>query len=167
MDPAGLQHRPAAPGDQAGLTSFECTSADPRLESWVRNDALNRHLRSTATDDFRLLVFHDDAGALVAVTAHERNFFVAGPDGEPLPGSYVMVVAITDRFRDGHAPDGRPLVVAVLDATFEDVRGRGRGNWVSMMVRAGNSDGAGVVARLGATQVGRSGDEDVYVLYLE
>lgn len=167
MDPAGLHHRPAAPGDQAALASFVCTSADPRLESWVRNDALNRHLRSTAADDFRLLVFHDDDGAIVAVTAHERNLFAAGPDGEPLAGSNLMVVSITDRFRDGDAPDGRPLIVAVLDATFDDVRGRGRGEWVSMMVRAGNNDGAGVVERLGATLVGRSGDDDVYVLHLE
>lgn len=75
-------------------------SADPRLEPWLRNDALNRHLSSTATDDFRLLVFHEDAGALVAITAHERNFVVAGPDGEPVPGSYFMVAAITDRFRE-------------------------------------------------------------------
>lgn len=51
--------------------------------------------------DFRLLVFHEDAGAIVAITAHERNFVVAGPDGEPLPGSYFMVAAITDRFRMG------------------------------------------------------------------
>lgn len=104
MDPAGLQHRPAAQGDQVALASFVCTSADPRLEAWVRNDALNRHLNSTSTDDFRLLVFHEDAGAVVAVTAHERNFIVAGPDGEPVPGSYFMVAAITDRFRDGQAP---------------------------------------------------------------
>lgn len=167
MDPAGLHHRPAAQGDQAALASFVCISADPRLEAWVRNDALGRHINSTATDDFRLLVFHEDAGAIVAVTAHERNFIVADPDGEPVPGSYFMVAAITDRFRDGQAPDGRPLIVAVLDATFEDVRARGRGEWVSMMVRAGNGDGAGLVARLGATHVGQSGEDEVYVLHLD
>lgn len=167
MDPAGLQHRPAAQGDRAALASFVCTSADPRLEAWSRNEALNRHLSSDATDDFRLLVFHEDAGAIVAITAHERNFVVAGPDGDPVPGSYFMVAAITDRFRDGRAPDGRPLIAVVLEATFEDVRGRGRGDWVSMMVRAGNDDGAGVVTRLGATYVGRDRDDDVYVLYLD
>ncbi|MGI8631823.1 MAG: hypothetical protein ACR2NA_04655 [Solirubrobacterales bacterium] len=166
MDPAGLQYRPAAQADQAALAAQVCTSADPRLEAWVRNDALNRHLRSTATDDFRLLVFHEDAGPIVAVTAHERNVVVAGPDGAPVHGSYLMVAAITDRFRDAKAPDGRPLIVAVLDATFDDVRARGRGDWVSMMVHAGNGDGAGVVERLGATHVGQSGDDDVYVLHL-
>lgn len=134
----------------------------------MRNDALDRHLISTAADDFRLLVFHEDAGAIVAVTAHERNFIVvAGPERDPVPGSYFMVAAITDRFRDGLAPDGRPLVAALLDATFEDIRSRGRGEWVSMMVRSGNADGDGVVRRLGATHVGRDGEDDVYVLHLD
>jgi hypothetical protein len=58
-------------------------------------------------------------------------------------------------------------VVAVLEATFEDIRDRARGEWVAMMVRPGNDDGAGVVARLGATHVGTSGGDDVYVLPLE
>lgn len=167
MDPAGLHHRPAAPGDRAALSQFVCTSADPRLESWVRNDAVDRQIRSTAADDFRLLMFHEDAGAIVAVAAHERNFVVAGTDGDPVPGSYLIIVSITDRFRDGRAPDGRPLIVAVLDATFDDVRARGRGDWVSMMVRASNGDGASVVERLGAAHIGRSGDDEVYVLHLD
>ena len=166
MDPAGLLHRPAAPGDRTALASFVCTSSDPRLEPWIRGQALDRQLSSAAADDFRLLVFHEDAGPIVAVTAHERNFVAAGADGDPLPGSYLMVAAITDRFRDGRAPDGRPLVAAVLEATFDDIRARSRGQWVSMMVQSGNDDGARVIARLGATLIGTTERDTVYVLQL-
>lgn len=167
MDPAGLQHRPAAPGDRDALATFPCTSADPRVEPWIRGSALDRHVGATAEDDLRLLVFHEDAGPLVAVSAHERNYVVAGPDGDPVPGSYLILVAITDRFRGGTAPDGRRLIDAVLDETFEDIRTRDRGPWVSMMVQPGNNDGADIVARLGAIRVGSSGGDDVYVLAIE
>lgn len=148
------------------MSSFPCASADARLETWIRNQALDRQLGSTATDDFRLLTFHQDDGALVAVTAHERNFVVA-VDGDPVPGSYLAVAAITDRFRDGKAPDGRRLISAVLEATFDDIRLRRRGDWVSMMVSHGNADGAAVADRLGATRLGTSGVDEVYVLPLE
>lgn len=167
MDPAGLRHRPAAPGDRDALATVPCTSADPRVEPWIHGNALDRHLGATVEDDFRLLVFHEDAGALVAIVAHERNYVVAGADGEPLPGSYLMLVAISDRFRGSSAPDGRRLIDAVLDATFDDIRSRERGPWVSMMVQPGNDDGADLVARLSATRVGVSGGDDVYVLAIE
>lgn len=167
MDPAGLQHRPAAPADRDALAAFPCTSADPRVEPWIRGSALDRHVGATAEDDFRLLVFHEDAGPLVAVSAHERNYVVAAPDGDPVPGSYLMLVAITDRFRGGTAPDGRRLIEAVLDVTFDEIRSSDRGPWVSMMVRPGNADGEAVVARLGAVPVGTSAGDDVFMLAIE
>ena len=167
MDPAGLQHRPGAPGDRAALATFPCTSADARAEPWIHVDALDRHLGATALDDFQLLVFHEDAGDLVAVVAHERNFVVAGPDGDPVPGSYLMLVAIADRFRGGRAPDGRRLIDAVLDVIFDDIRSRNRGPWVAMMVQPGNADGESLVARLGASPVGASAGDDVFVLAIE
>lgn len=148
------------------LAMFPCMSLDPRLEPWIRNDALDRSLATVANDDFRLLVFHQDDGQLVAVTAHERNYVVAGPEGDPVPGSYLIVAGIADRFRGSRAPDGRPLIAAILKATFDDIRLRDRGEWVSMMVHEGNTDGAAVVARLEATLVGQSGSDEVYVLSL-
>lgn len=167
MDPAGLHHRPAAPGDRAALATFLCTCADPRVEPWIRGDALDRHLSAAADDDFRLLAFHEDAGALVAVTAHERNYVVADLEGDPLAGSYLVLVAITDRFRGGTAPGGRRLIDVVLGATFDDIRSRNRGPWVAMMVQPGNGDGADLVARLGATRVGSSAGDEVFVLAIE
>lgn len=166
MNPVGLDQRLARIGDRSVLASFACTSLDPRLEDWIRNEALDRFLSSSEADDLRLLLFQQDDGQLVAVTAHERNYVVAGFDGDLLPGSDFIVAAIADRFRDSRAPDGRPLVSVVLDATFVDVRSRNRGEWVTMMVHDGNVDGESIVARLGATMLGRSGIDDVYVLSL-
>lgn len=42
MDPAGLEVRPARPGDRETLASFVCTSADPRIEEWIRTQAFDR-----------------------------------------------------------------------------------------------------------------------------
>ncbi len=166
MDPIGLGQRFATSGDRSLLASFSCTSTDPRLEYWVRNDALDRALSSTETDDLRLLLFHQDDGQLVGVTAHERNYVVAGSDGDPLPGSYFIVVAIADRFRDSNAPDGQPLVSAILNATLADIRSRLRGDCVVLMVRHGNTDGESITSRLDATLLGQSGIDDVYVMFL-
>lgn len=163
----GLHHRPAARGDEAALATFPCTGADERVEPWIHNLSLQRHLAATPADDFRLIVFHEDAGDLVAVAAHERNYVVAGPDGDPVPGSYLMLVAITDRFRGGTAPDGRRLIDAVLDVAFDDIRSRHRGRWVVMMVQPGNADGAALMGRLDATPVSASDGDDVFVLTLE
>lgn len=124
-------------------------------------------MSATAADDFHLLIFREDAGPLVAVTAHERNHVLADSDGDLLPGTYLMLVAITDRFRDGMAPDGRPLATAVIDATFTHIRSRARGDVVGMMVRSGNSDGERLVHRLGAQRVGEDGDDHVYLVTLE
>lgn len=55
----------------------------------------------------------------------------------------------------------------MLDATFDDIRTSDRGPWVSMMVRPGNADGENLVARLGATPVGLSAGDDVFVLAIE
>lgn len=137
------------------------------MEPWVRTRALDCHLTATPAVDFRLLVFHDDAGEVVAVSAHERNAWVVDPNQDPIPGTDLKLVAIADRFRDSRASDGRPLIAAILEATFDDIRARRRGGWAVMMVQSGNDDGRGVVDRLGATQVGAVEGDDVFVLALE
>jgi hypothetical protein len=167
VDPAGLHHRPVALGDGAALASFSCTSADSRVETWIRTRALDSHLDATAGDDFQLLLFHEDAGAPVAVAAHERNHVVVGPDGDPVAGTYLILIAITDRFRGGTSPDGRRLIDVVLDAVFGDIRTRNRGPWVAMMVQPGNVDGEALIERLGARRVGASAGDEVFVLAIE
>jgi hypothetical protein len=168
MDPSGLAHRPAGPGDRAALASFTCESADPRLERWIRNDALDHQQMSTPSDDFRLIIIYQDDGALVAVAAHQRNEVAVDAQGDPVPGTYLVLVAIADRFRDAVAPDGRHLISVVLEVTFDDIRERKRGPCVSMMTYRGNSDGEAVIARLGATRIGvANGVDDVYVLFVE
>lgn len=167
MDPVGLHHRPATRADREPLATFACSSADARVEPWVRERALQRCLAATPADDFRLLLFHDDLGELVAVTAHERNDRVADAEGDVLPGSYLVLVAISDRFRDSRAPEGRPLINPILESTVDDIRSRNRGRLVTMMVHPGNDDGAKVVTRLGANRLGTSGEDEVYVMEIE
>lgn len=167
MDPDGLHYRAADDGDRIALGTFECAGPDERVQEWIRQHALDRQLAASPSDDFRLLIFLQDSGSPVAVSAHERNFVAVGPDGDPIPGTYLVVIAIADRFRDADAPDGRPLVAAILESTLDDIRQCGRGPWVSMMVRPSNPDGQRVVERLGAVHVGASGGDDVYVLKLQ
>lgn len=166
MNPAGITCRLATPGDRVALGNFPCSSADVRLEDWIRRSALDRHLQASAVDDSRLLVFHDDNGELIAVAAHERNVWVADADGDPLPGTELKLVAISERFRDGHAPDGRALVAVVLEHTFEDITHCRRGDLVAMMVQPGNADGKRLVERSGATFVGVAAGDDVFILRL-
>lgn len=166
MDAETLAPRLATPGDRIALGNFLCSSADARLERWIRVSALDRQLSATPSDDFRLLLFYDEGGELVAVTAHERNLWVADAAGDPLPGTEFKLVAISDRFRDGVLPGGRPIVAAILEATFEDIRQCARGDFVAMMVRPGNDEGMRVVERLHATPIGVSAGDEVFVLRL-
>jgi hypothetical protein len=166
VNPNGLHHRLARAADRGLLAGFDCSSADSRLESFVRQTALDLHLATQLQDDVRLLVFLQSDGALVACGLHKRNQRLLDPDGELVPGTQLVVIAIANRFRDSSAPDGQPLIQAVIGAVFADIRSRHRGPWVSMMVRPNNSDGHALVTRLGAEQDGVSDGDDVFVLEL-
>lgn len=166
MGSGGLHHRLAAEGDRSALASFPCKSLDPDIEAWIRNEALDHFLDTTATNDLRLLVCHQDDGRLVAVGAHERNWVALDEKGEFLDGTYWKALAIADPFRDTNTPDGEPLISSVVAVVMNDIRSRQRGDWVSMLVKPTNTDGRRLVERLGATHVGRLGPEDAFVLYI-
>lgn len=146
--------------DRALLDRAVWESDDPRLETFIRRDAIDALVRRR-DGDYRLLVFEADDGELLGVSAHEQNFELGDEGGVPVPGSYLVVVAIVVGARGSRLEDGTPLVQAIVDATFDDVRARGRGGFVGMLVHPDNAAGHRVAARIGAQRDGESGSGEV------
>jgi hypothetical protein len=160
-----LNFRLARPADRNTLRDFGCSSADPRLESFVRYDALDLLEWSGLDDDVRLLLGFDSHSVLAAVALHRRNFRLLSA-GSVIPGSELVLICVNDDFRFGRLGHSDALS-ETLEAAFADIRSRDRGDLVALLVHEANSGGRRIVERLQARHVGKDGDDDVFVVFLE
>jgi hypothetical protein len=162
VNPPGLRWRLARRSDRAMLASFDCPSLDTSVEPFVRESALDGYLHGGDADR-RLLLWFDQTDRLVAVAIHERNWrVVRAEDGELLPGTELVLIAVAEPFRDSRL-DGIPLVRCVVQDVLGDIAACRRGPLLAMLVSPSNDDGRRVVERLGAQQDGTCDGYDVFV----
>lgn len=163
VDPVGLTCRLARPADQIPLSHFDCPSAHPAVEDYIRGDALDRHLNRRVELDYRLLVWTKNNGDLVAVAAHKRNLD-CHRDGIPFPGTEIVVVAIAAAYRDSTYA-GRPTIATVVGELLDDIAACDRGDFVAAVVQPGNDDGERLTGRLGLEEVGTRDGDVVYARF--
>lgn len=147
--------------DATLLAAFNCPSADPSVETYIRSAALGIHL--SGEYDYRLLLWTTPDGALVGVAAHRRNWrgVRAGSD-DAVPGTEIVVVGIAEQFRDSTSR-GQRLIETIVDDLLDDVRARERGDLLLMLVAPDNADGQHAISWFDAEPDGTCDGYDVFV----
>lgn len=146
------------------LSHFDCPGAHPDVEPYIRGRALDRFLNPWPGLDYRLLVWTQTNGDIVAVAAHKRSLDINDPDGEPIAGTEVVVVAIAAAYRDSQFAD-RPTIAAITEQLMADIADRDRGDFVAVLVHPGNGDGERLVERYAFEQDGTRDGDTVYVRF--
>jgi hypothetical protein len=146
MDPVGLTCRLARAADGTLLAHFDCPGHDQRTEIYIRSETLGWHLDHDLERDYRLLVWTQTDGELVAVAAHRRNLH-AERFGVTIEGTEIVVVAIAAPYRDSSFA-GRPTITTVVEQLFDDIAAQDRGDFIAALVDPQNNDGRRLVERL-------------------
>lgn len=155
MDAGDVTCRPAVATDRRWLRGFDAgVHAPTDVAGFIHRAAMDRYLGRTQEDDFRLLVV-EGAGRNLGVAAHERNWRIVDHEGDVLPGTELVVIALEVSVQNTRCAGGEPTIAVVLDHVLRDIDRCARGPWLFMFAHPDNPHGTQLCRRLGAKGIGQ------------